>query len=199
MRAAFWFAALLAAGSGLAQTLGNQVALAHFASTLRPSAQTEQLRPKILTGRPAPTLRVDHWFNAAHDPVTKDRAVLIDFWSVNCAPCVANLPKVVAIAQRFKSKPFTVITIHPDEVGVKEAGIAGNSIWRAKPAEQVLPSFLAIRNIALPVGIDDRHFIATAYALDAIPTYFLIDRRGIVRFESHDLPTEAEMAAVLAE
>jgi thiol-disulfide isomerase/thioredoxin len=187
------YAASVASG----QVIGDQTALSLYAATHKKRAsQTEPARQQRLAGRVAPPLAVERWMNAATEPQFRNRVVLIDFWSMNCAPCVANFPRIAALAARLRDRGGIVVTIHPDTVGVKEQGLAGRSVWSAKPAAPLLESFLKAKQFTLPVGIDSRESLAYAYALDGWPTYFLLDRRGVVRWESHLLPTDQEISTV---
>jgi thiol-disulfide isomerase/thioredoxin len=168
--------AALIAGQAAAQTYDSQMTLARFAAK-RQAPAADPARPLLLSGKAAPRFLIEQWFNAKAQPETAGRIVLIDFWSVNCAPCVASMPKLAAAAHRFSGQPLTVITIHPDVVGVREPGIAGNVVWASRPADRVLPDFLSTKGVGVPVGLDVRQAIA--------------------RFESHDLPADEAIAALL--
>jgi thiol-disulfide isomerase/thioredoxin len=180
-----------------AQTGGDREVLSRFASTNRLREGDLAVRTPIFVGQRAPRLEIARWFNASPNPPGR-RAMLIDFWSTNCAPCTAAFPRLAALGERFGAARLTVVAVHPERVGVREKGIAGLDIQILKPAEAVLPSFFADRNIRLPVGVDRNGATFRNFRIDGVPTYFLVDADGIVRFESHKLPTEAEINAVLA-
>jgi len=43
----------------------------------------------------------------------KGKYILLDFWFVNCPPCMRGIPKVNAILEKFKDKNLVVIGINP--------------------------------------------------------------------------------------
>lgn len=43
----------------------------------------------------------------------KGRYILLDFWFVNCPPCMRGVPKINAIFEKFKNKNLVVIGINP--------------------------------------------------------------------------------------
>jgi thiol-disulfide isomerase/thioredoxin len=181
-----------------AQTGGDREALSRFASMNKLRDAELAVRKPLFVSQRAPLLQIARWFNAS--PISPGRrATLIDFWSTNCAPCTAAFPRLAALGQHFGAARLTVVTVHPERVGVREKGIAGLDIQVTKSADAVLPRFLADRNIRLPVGVDQNGATFRNFRIDAVPTYFLVDADGIVRFESHKLPTEAEVNAVLAQ
>ena len=58
---------------------------------------------QILPGQPAAELSAEAWINSP--PLRlgelRGRWVLLDFWKVNCLPCEAALPGLVALAAEF--------------------------------------------------------------------------------------------------
>ncbi|MFZ4399779.1 MAG: peroxiredoxin family protein [Bacteroidales bacterium] len=43
----------------------------------------------------------------------KGKYILLDFWFINCPPCIRGIPKVNAILEQFKDKNLIVIGINP--------------------------------------------------------------------------------------
>ena len=180
--------------AALGQTAGDRDALSAFAARVKPKPAKEAVRTQVLFGRAAPALSVQRWFNS-RDTEQRARLTLIDFWSMNCAPCVASFPKLAAIGQRHSPTGIRIVTIHPQDAFEQQKGLAGFPIAVQKPAADVLPDFLARRGIELPVGVDREGTTFRAFQIDHVPTYFLIDSDGRVRYESHALPGEADIAA----
>jgi thiol-disulfide isomerase/thioredoxin len=45
----------------------------------------------------------------------KGKVVLIDFWATWCKPCRAEMPELVKLGQKLKSRGFELVTISSDE------------------------------------------------------------------------------------
>ena len=99
----------------------------------------------------------------------RGEVVLLDFWSISCAPCVASLPRLNELANKWRDKGLRVFGDHdptPDASSVR--------------------SVLEAKSVDLPVVIVSSKALE-AYGVDAWPTYVLIDRKGIVRAYDHSL------------
>jgi thiol-disulfide isomerase/thioredoxin len=100
----------------------------------------------------------------------KGKVVLIDFWATTCSPCVAELPHVKAVFEKFKAQGFEVIGISCDtdqgdlEKYVKKKGFAWPQYYEGK--QQTENKF------------------GQAFGIDGIPHMFLVDKSGKLRFDN---------------
>jgi thiol-disulfide isomerase/thioredoxin len=98
----------------------------------------------------------------------KGRVVLVDFWATYCPPCRAEMPALVALETKLKSKGFQLITVSADE-----------------PAQfAAAAKFLAAARVAGPAYVrvvqDEERFIGSVDPKwnGAMPALFLYDRAG---------------------
>lgn len=132
------------------------------------------------TAPPAPEINVAEWID--EKPLTlaalRGRVVLLDFWATWCAPCRFTMPKLKTLHERFKKDGLVVVGL------TQFFGRAGKEVvtppeelasLRAYKKELRLPYAFAV---ALDSDNDER------YGVRSIPTAFLIDRRGRVRYIS---------------
>jgi thiol-disulfide isomerase/thioredoxin len=66
-----------------------------------------------LRGKPAPELSVQ-WRAGEESNWEKLRGkvVVMDFWGIWCVPCVADMPDLMDIAEKFRDKPVQWLSIH---------------------------------------------------------------------------------------
>jgi len=103
-------------------------------------------------------------------PVTleslRGKVVLIDFWATWCAPCVAEMPDVVAAERKYRALGFEVLGVSidaPTDAAKVRAFVAARSMpWR---------------QVHYPAG---RNMLAEAYGVRAVPHTLLIGRDGNV-------------------
>jgi peroxiredoxin len=105
----------------------------------------------------------------------KGKVVLLNFWATWCPPCRAEIPDLVSLQQQYSPQGLVVIGVALDEGG----------------AARVRP-FVKKFGIEYPVVIGNQK-IAQAYGgIDAVPTTFVIDRKGTVVAEQKGAAGRAE-------
>jgi len=111
-------------------------------------------------------------------PVTTGKVLLVDFWASWCAPCKASFPALARLHQDFSPRGLVLVAVSVDE----------------KPAAYA--SFVRKFNPPFAALHDQAHKLVNAVDVPAMPTTFLIDRHGRVRFVQvgfHGQDTELEM------
>lgn len=134
----------------------------------------------VLDGKPAPALQTGSWVNGTSRtlPQLRGKVVLIDFWGMNCGPCMAALPAVQRTAERFASRGVVVI------------GLTGSGL----PAAE-LKAFAQQRKLTYPMAVDapdDSREPGSgktfrAYGIQGIPAVAVIDQEGKVAYLGNSL------------
>lgn len=118
-----------------------------------------------LLGNPAPEFSLSAQSGGKHASLesAKGKIALVDFWATWCAPCKASFPKYEALAKKY-SDDVVVIGISEDDEfdGIKEF------------AQETGASFL--------LAWDEDKSVAGRYHPDSMPTSFIVDKSGLVRF-----------------
>jgi len=92
------------------------------------------------------------------------RTILLDFWATWCPPCVADLPKLSALHDRYNDAGLTVVSVSIDE---------------GKGATRKVARMIKKRKATHPVFLDSPESPAWAdYLVRTVPAQFLIDASG---------------------
>jgi len=116
------------------------------------------------------------------------KVVLIDFWASWCVPCRMAFPWMWTMIQRYGAKGFVIIAVNLDK------------------DDQPPPAFLAdFPAMDLQTIRDPDAVLAKEWKVEAMPTAFLIDKKGKLRythkgFLADDIPNyEAHIAELVNE
>jgi uncharacterized protein (TIGR03435 family) len=72
-------------------------------------------------GQVAPTLKLPQWLQAPPEAALgwpTGKVVVLEFWSTSCGPCVAYIPHLNDLADKFKDKPVQFIAVTDDKESV---------------------------------------------------------------------------------
>ncbi len=138
-------------------------------------------QPLNLIGQTAPPLHVETWINSAPLPAKAANKVrIIDFWGLQCGPCLANLPKVAAFWQEHQKDDLEFIA---------HCGY---------PAEEVTEFLSKHPDYTFPISTEgDGPSSWRDYDIRGVPTYVVIDRSGKIISYGHDWQA-ASLAALAA-
>lgn len=93
------------------------------------------------------------------------QAVLLDFWSTFCEPCLAEMPHLRKLYNEQKDKGFIVLAISMD----------------GPETIAEVPSFAKRNSMTFPVLLDeDSHVVSIYNPKKSAPLSVLIDKRGFV-------------------
>jgi thiol-disulfide isomerase/thioredoxin len=127
-----------------------------------------------------PEILVTEWIDQTPTKLAdlRGQVVLLDFWATWCGPCRVTFPRLQRWHQNYKAKGLVILGV-TNFFGRAE----GKQLTRAQEMDY-LRSFKKTFRLGYGFAIADSEDNDRNYAVSSIPTTFLIDRRGVVRFIS---------------
>ncbi len=115
----------------------------------------------------------------------KGKVIMVDFWATWCPPCIKEIPKIKQYYETFKAKGFEIIGISLD---------SNKDVLKEFIDNEKIPWKIAFSG----AGWEDE--TAGLYGVRSIPSYWLIDRNGVLRhFNLRKGELKKAIAALLTE
>ncbi|MBK7581042.1 MAG: TlpA family protein disulfide reductase [Myxococcales bacterium] len=138
-----------------------------------------------LLGAPAPAFELPGYSGGVKKVSLADGAgkvMLVDFWATWCEPCKDSFPHHQQLAEKYSGKLVVIgISIDDDPDGIAE--------------------FAKKNGGKFPLGWDEGQSVSETYQPPTMPTAYVIDQNGIVRYvhPGFHQGDEAEIDAHVAE
>lgn len=97
----------------------------------------------------------------------RGNVVYVDFWASWCVPCRQSMPTLDGLYKKYQQRGFRVVGVNKD--------VAKDDAQRF--LQRVPVTF------ALVADADDK--VARAFDVQAMPSGYLVDRKGVVRYVHH--------------
>lgn len=96
----------------------------------------------------------------------KGQVVMVNFWATYCTPCIKEMPSMQRLANKFRGKPFQILAI---DMAEERADI-----------DAFMKRFKI--DVKFPILLDVEGEVVEAWMVSAVPTTFIIDPQGTIRY-----------------
>lgn len=133
-------------------------------SSLGPAASSGPAAHRLV-GAPAPAFELPAVAGGGKQSLAEyaGKVVIVDFWATWCQPCKQSFPAYQKLVVRM-GLDLVVVAISQDDDA------------------EYIPAFVSETGAKFPVVWDESKSVAKAYDPPTMPTAFVVDKSGIVRF-----------------
>jgi thiol-disulfide isomerase/thioredoxin len=107
------------------------------------------------------------------------RPTVVTFWSRHCGPSLMELPEVEKLSKQLQARGIGFVAI-TDEMPSRE-----------------LRTFLSEKKLTFPVYLDTRREANQGFGNFGTPNYYVLDEKGVIRFDQRELQTVVRNASLL--
>lgn len=104
------------------------------------------------------------------------KPLLLVFWNTWCPNCMRELPRINRLAEEFGPRGLKVLAVN---TGINDAEGKARAFWKK-------------HGYGFPTGFDHVFEIGQAFGVRGVPTIFLVDSKGVVRYKHVQLPEDME-------
>jgi thiol-disulfide isomerase/thioredoxin len=119
----------------------------------------------------------------------KNKIVVVDFWATWCGPCKASFPTMQKMVNKYKDDPNVKFVF----VDTWENG---------ENKQKDASDFIATNKYTFHVLLDVDNKVVEQFKVKGIPTKFILDKNGVIRFKSvgwdGDEKLSNELSAMIA-
>src|SRR6185437_1693122 len=94
----------------------------------------------------------------------KGKVTIVDFWATWCEPCKKSFPRYQELYTKYQASGLAVVAVSVDD------------------EKTDIPSFIKTYGAKFPVGWDDGHKVADCYRPPNMPSAYVIDKTGTIKF-----------------
>jgi thiol-disulfide isomerase/thioredoxin len=95
----------------------------------------------------------------------KGKVVLVNFWATWCPPCLAEIPDLIALQNKYRDR-LVVVGISEDEI-----------------APEMVKRFATDRKINYPIAMTNPDLYTRFTGINALPTTFVLDPNGEIAYK----------------
>ncbi|MDX1638465.1 MAG: TlpA disulfide reductase family protein [Balneolaceae bacterium] len=112
----------------------------------------------------------------------KGKVVLMNIWATWCAPCADEMPDFIDLYEKYRDDGLVILGVSIDEQG-----------------RSVVKPFMEKFDVTYPVVIDDGTIMDKYGPTMGIPTTYIIDKQGTLKYFSVGALTKKELEPRLRE
>jgi len=131
----------------------------------------------IEVGEPLPdfALRTFEGGTASRETL-EGKPLLVIFWNTWCPNCLRELPEIARQSERLGPRGLRVLAVN---TAMNDTEPKARAYWNKY-------------GYAFPSGFDHDFDVGQAFGVFGVPTVFLVDSKGVVRYKQSRLPEDME-------
>jgi thiol-disulfide isomerase/thioredoxin len=102
--------------------------------------------------------------------------VLLEFWATWCKPCREMFPKLKKLHEQTASRGLEIVALTRHYLAY------GGTEESMQEELQLMRTTVTEHGLSFPVGVAPDERLQAIYGANGLPTCFLIDRQGVIRY-----------------
>lgn len=112
---------------------------------------------------------------------SRNKVTIINFWATWCPPCRKEIPDFNRLYNQYKNKSVEIIGVNLEK------------------NPEAVAKFVAANDMKFPIVIDDKDQVASKYQVYVIPTTYVVDQSGKIRWVIQGAASYQQLQSVVEE
>lgn len=159
-----------------------------------------------LVGARAPVLQLAHVYNAdsvaAFESLWGSRVTVLDFWATGRLACVVGYREMGAIYADYRERGLEIVGVTGFQGRFRDSG---TGVWEGSDDDPLEPGreieltgeYIEKHDMVWPCAIREGSIMDGEYAIKGLPTYFILDGRGVIRYMQIGIGKQRQMRRVI--
>jgi thiol-disulfide isomerase/thioredoxin len=207
-RSTFCLATLLAVGTpSLLQGAEVSRDEAKEKSSEEATAPTKKLwesdpwtKPKLMVGDDAPAIDIEHWIQdgkGAFKHITEfesGKVYVVEFWATWCGPCVASIPHLSELQEKFAKQGVQIISVSDESKGDVKKFL---KLALPENDKQTFADVTAVYCLTTDPDRSVYEAYMDAALRNGIPNAFIVGKEGKIEWIGHPMEMDDALPAVV--
>ena len=149
-------------------------------------------------GSKAPALDVENWVNGNKTPVTSfesGNVYVVEFWATWCGPCIASMPHLSELQEKYKSKGVRVISISDEDVETVEEFLERNV---RGDDEKTYRELTSAYSLTADPDLSSHNDYMKASGQNGIPAAYIVGKDGHIEWMGHPAEIDEPLESITA-
>ncbi|WP_143543827.1 TlpA disulfide reductase family protein [Rhodopirellula sp. MGV] len=172
------------------------LALICCAATAAMTTRPAQAEADLDVGSKAPSLDIAHYYEEGDAKVTdfkKGNVYVVEFWATWCPPCVASMPHLAELQQKYRGDNVQIVSISDEDEETVSAKLKEPYPGKEETFAVVTSPYTLTSD---PDGSSHKDYMQAA-GQNGIPAAFIVGKSGIVEWIGHPMEMDEPLAKVI--
>ncbi len=151
-------------------------------------------------GDKAPALDIEHYIHKPKDGLgkvttfEKDKIYVVEFWATWCGPCIASMPHLAELQNKYRGEGVQIVSISDEDVETVDELMAKDYPEKDETFSELTSAYTITTD---PDGSVSDDYMRAA-GQNGIPCAFLVGKTGQIEWIGHPMEIDEPLAEVIA-
>ena len=167
------------------------------------SNQSTPPAPTLAIGSRAPALDIEHWVQNGKGKFDKvaefvpGKVFMVEFWATWCGPCIAAMPHIIELQEKFADQDFQVVSISDEKLEIVEEFLKRPAPGQKDKEPKTYGELTSAYCLTTDPDRSNHDNYMKAAGQTGIPCTFIVGKDGFIEWIGHPMSVDKALTSVL--